>query len=90
MIWVLWNSEEIGVEVLNSYEQFMTVEIKPHGQTNWLLTFVYASPQLQTREILWQTLQHHASTYHKPWLLAGDFNETTCLEEGNHGGTEML
>jgi len=89
-IWVLWNSDEIGVEVINSHEQFVTVEVKPQGVTSWLLSFVCASPQLNTRAILWQQLQQLASEYAKPWLLAGDFNETTGLEERNHGGPEML
>ena len=89
-IWVLWNSEEIEIEVINSHERFVMVEIKPHGQMSWLLTFVYASPQIQTREILWRQLQQLATEYLKPWLLTGDFNETTSLEERNHGGPEIL
>jgi len=42
------------------------------------------------REALWQELQRATATYRKPWILAGDFNETTCLAERNHGGPEML
>ena len=30
-IWVLWNSDEIGVEVINSHEQFVMVELQPQG-----------------------------------------------------------
>ena len=88
-IWVLWNADEIDIAVLNSHEQFVTVEIKSQGQVDWLLTFIYASPQPQTREVLWQELQHRASEYQRPWLLAGDFNETASLEERNHGGADM-
>ena len=25
----------------------------------------------------------------RPWLLAGDFNETVSIEERNHGGPDM-
>jgi len=89
-IWVLWNSDEFDVDVLNTHEQFVTVEIKPHGHPSWNLTFVYASPHLQTRELLWPQLQHLATDYQKPWLLAGDFNETATLEERNHSNPEML
>ena len=35
---VLWNSEEIRIEVITSHEQFVTVEIKSHDHRNWLLT----------------------------------------------------
>jgi len=89
-IWVLWNSDEIEIEVLNTHEQFVTVEIKPHGHPSWNLTLVYASPQVQTRELLWPQLQHLATEYRKPWLLAGDFNETATPEERNHCNTEVL
>ena len=89
-IWVLWNSDEIGVAVRNSHEQFVTVEVQPHDRMSWLLTIVYASPHTQHRDILWQKLQQFASVHDKPWLLAGDFNETISLEERNHGVPEML
>ena len=67
----------------------MTVEIKPPGRLSWILTCVYTSPQPQARDILWQKLQSVATEFHKPWLLAGDFNETISLKERNHGGSEM-
>ena len=57
---------------------------------SWLLTFIYASPHIQTRDTLWQELQSFASECSKPWLLAGNFNETTSIEERNHGGPEMM
>ena len=48
-IWVFWNSDELEIEVLHSHEQFVTIEVKPQGLANWVLTFVYASPQLQNQ-----------------------------------------
>jgi len=84
-IWVFWNSDETDLVVLNSHDQFVTVEVKPQGLASWILTFNYASPQLHNRDILWPQLQQFASTVGKPWLLAGDFNETVSLEERNHG-----
>ena len=89
-IWVFWNSDETDLVVLNSHDQFVTVEVKPQGLASWILTFNYASPQLHNRDILWPQLQQFASTVGKPWLLAGDFNETVSLEERNHGGPEMV
>jgi len=56
---------------------------------SWILTCVYASPQPQTREILWQKLLSLATEIQKPWLLAGDFNKTVSIEERNHGGAEI-
>ena len=89
-IWVLWNSDELDIEVLTAKEQFVMMKINPQGQLTWVLTIIYASPQITTRDTLWPDLQQFASDYHGPWLLAGDFNETATLEERNHGGPEML
>ena len=30
-IWVLWNSKEIGVDVIKSHEYFVMVEVKSQG-----------------------------------------------------------
>ena len=89
-IWVLWNSDELDIEVINSREQFVMIKVHQQGQMDWLVTFVYASPHTSTRDSLWPELQQLASEYHRPWLLAGDFNETSSLEEWNHGGPEIL
>jgi len=88
-IWVLWNADELEVKVLNSQTQCVTVEITSPGRLSWLLTCVYASPHPQIRETLWQRLESFAATFHKPWLLVGDFNETISLDERNHRGPEM-
>jgi len=82
-IWVLWNSDEMDIAVLNSQDQFVTVKVDPQDQVEWLLTFIYASPHSSTRVSLWPELQRLATEYHRPWLLAGDFNETASLEERN-------
>ena len=70
-IWTLWNSEDIRFHVINSHEQFVMVEVKPQRQMSWLLTFVYASPHIQAREVLWQELQQFASKCRIAWLLVG-------------------
>ena len=88
-IWVLWHEDEVDIEVICTHEQFVTVGIKSHGQVSWILTVIYASPHTQMRDILWQDLQRFAVDCGKPWLLAGDFNETVSLKERNHGGPYM-
>ncbi|CAA0810395.1 Unknown protein, partial [Striga hermonthica] len=40
----------------------------------FLVTFVYASPNAMHRRGLWQELQKLAMNIHEPWLLGGDFN----------------
>jgi len=63
--------------------------IKLHGQVSWVLTVIYTNPHSHIRDWLWQELQGFAIDCMKPWLLAGDYNETISLEECNHGGPDM-
>ncbi|KAJ8447005.1 hypothetical protein Cgig2_033574 [Carnegiea gigantea] len=72
---------ELEIEIVDSHNQYMTIEIKRRSRDSWLLTVVYASPHLQTQEHLWAELQQFAMQCGKLWLLAGDFNETIKLEE---------
>ena len=89
-IWVIWNDEELGVDMITMHEQYVTMEIHYKHYMSWLLPIIYANPHTPRRETLWNELELFASNCNKPWLLAGDFNETVNLDEGNHGGTEML
>ena len=63
--------------------------IKLQGQVSWVLTVIYTNPHSHIRDWLWQELQGFAIDCMKPWLLAGDYNETISLEECNHGGPDM-
>jgi len=85
-IWVLWHEEEIDIDIIQSHEQFVTVGVKSHNSISWFLTFIHGSPHTQIRDILWQELHQFATTCRLPWLLAGDFNDTTSLDERNHSG----
>ncbi|XP_021757131.1 uncharacterized protein LOC110722174 [Chenopodium quinoa] len=49
----------------------------------WYFTAVYASPDLSQRQELWQELKNFATTHNKPWLIAGDFNDTRFPSERN-------
>ena len=88
-IWVLWNEEDLDLDVIQTHAQYVTLGVKLQNQIGWFVTIVYASPHLLNRELLWLDLQHFAENCQLPWLLAGDFNETINLEERNHGGPDM-
>ncbi|XP_021766594.1 uncharacterized protein LOC110731050 [Chenopodium quinoa] len=75
-IWVYWKSELVSVEPIVKHRQYITMDIKRVGETPWYFTAVYASPDPTKRNELWQELQNFANQHSKPWLLAGDFNET--------------
>lgn len=75
-IWLYWRSELITVGPIARSNQYITVEITRNGEVPWYFSAIYASPDPSKRQDLWRELSDFASNHHKPWLLAGDFNET--------------
>jgi len=88
-IWLLWDSDEVWLNLVQSHRQFVTMEVTRRGIRPWLFTAVYASPIQQIREELWTELSIFAGVTSAPWMLAGDFNETRNLDERDHGGRDM-
>ena len=75
-IWLLWNSDRVGVVHLASTEQEIHVEVKvlPFN-LSWIFTAVYASSRIVERQVLWENLSKVADLHGKPWIIEGDFNE---------------
>lgn len=46
-IWILWDSQEIDIEIVQSEMQFITMWVTYRRQTRWLFTIFYASPHQQ-------------------------------------------
>lgn len=78
--------EVLLVHILEAHKQFVTKEVSPGGNREWLFTVVYANPHPTMREELWAELEQRASNYNRPWLLVRDLNETRSLDERDHGG----
>ncbi|KAJ8444644.1 hypothetical protein Cgig2_023707 [Carnegiea gigantea] len=76
-IWVLWKSEFITMEIMNKYGD------------DWLFSAVYGSPQEVTRNELWHKLSDFAQANNRPWMLAGDFNDTRDMEERMNCGDDL-
>lgn len=76
------------VEPILKHEQHITMDIKRVGDTPWYFTAVYASPDPMKRRELWDELKEFASTHNKPWLIAGDFNDTRFPSERNKSCNE--
>ncbi|KAJ8438511.1 hypothetical protein Cgig2_032166 [Carnegiea gigantea] len=53
----------------------------PKRAQTWSLSVIYASPNETLHQSLWRELSEFYSTYNKPWLLAGNFNETKTMDE---------
>ncbi|KAL2898046.1 putative RNA-directed DNA polymerase from transposon X-element [Bienertia sinuspersici] len=75
-IWVYWNKNIVTVEPIRQHEQYIIMEIARVGEIPWYFTAVYASPNPSKRQELWRDLKTFAATHNKPWMIAGDFNET--------------
>lgn len=84
-LWLLWNSDKVEVEALANAEQEIHVEVKVlSSDSAWLFLAVYASPRSEERCVLWSNLSKVAELHNKPWIMAGDFNES--LVEGDKFG----
>jgi hypothetical protein len=57
-----------------------SIQVSP-SQPQWLLSAVYASPNLETRLKFWDHLVNFASTHNVPWVVAGDFNDILSSHE---------
>ncbi|XP_056692243.1 uncharacterized protein [Spinacia oleracea] len=76
-IWVFWKPELITVNPIEQHNQYITMEITRIGEVPWYFTTVYASPDPSKRQdLIWRELENFAARNNKPWMLAGDFNET--------------
>ncbi|XP_021852505.2 uncharacterized protein [Spinacia oleracea] len=82
-IWVYWRPELVTVDPILKHNQHITMDIKRVGATPWYFAAVYASPDPSKRKELWDDLKAFATTHNKPWLIAGDFNDTRFPSERN-------
>ena len=81
-IWLLWNSGEVSLDVLMVTDQAIhaSVQMSP-SKPHWLLSAVYASPNLDIRLKFWDQLVNFASTHNAPWVITGDFNDILSRHE---------
>ncbi|KAI9080839.1 hypothetical protein K1719_037148 [Acacia pycnantha] len=84
-IWMLWNLDELYVDVLVKNDQFIHCKLRLEGK-ELLFTAIYASPSEQRRHITWDSLHTLAGGVADPWLLAGDFNDIKSPLEQKGGG----
>lgn len=68
-VWVLWDEEELEVELRYAHKFFLHFAVRTMDNKHWEFTAIYASPNATKRRRLWPKLQVDA-----PWLLLGDFN----------------
>ncbi|KAF7824429.1 ribonuclease H [Senna tora] len=83
-IWIAWKDDMDRVEVIQSH--FQLVHMCVHRKTRpWYLTVVYASPQQDTRQELWDHLCRIGSSQDRDWAVVGDFNDILAAHEKKGG-----
>ncbi|XP_074306482.1 uncharacterized protein LOC141641732 [Silene latifolia] len=88
-IWFYWKTDIVSIQPVTEHLQYMTLEISRNGEPPWFFSAVYASPDPSNRRELWVELEEFGRNNNRPWLLAGDFNETRTLSE-RHGGDDNM
>lgn len=86
-IWCLWDVQSWKVSILNSSPQWVHLSVSWKRQESWLITVVYASPNLARRAQLWDDLSQLAETIDQPWSVLGDFNAILTDEERRGGAS---
>ena len=75
-LWLLWRTDLVEVQILNSTEQEIHALVRPLSSNSfWLLSAVYASPRIAERRWLWDNLKTVADANVLPWVILGDFND---------------
>ena len=55
-IWVFWHTSEVSIQIKECNSQFVTATVSRNNKEDWLFSAVYASPNEQTRDELFEEL----------------------------------
>lgn len=87
-IWLMWKDVNLKVLVLIRNPHFLHVKVEDGSGEVFFLTVVYASPREGERAITWADLEEVSIHVNGCWLMMGDFNKITSVEE-KKGGAEV-
>lgn len=79
-IWVLWNPDNILVELIGTAFHDMHFKIRINNNI-FIFSTIYASRKFSIRKVLWDKLTELANFFDLPWLLMGDFNDISSPSE---------
>lgn len=81
-IWVIWRSDFYKVVKIQSTDQLIHCSVTHvSNNTEFAVTFIYASNDLQERKVLWLNLMDISQRTQGSWLLLGDFNNVLTWED---------
>lgn len=84
-IWCLWDEAQWQVNVIDSSNQFVHLQVTWKRSISWLMTAVYASPRYVSRQDLWDNLKILGEAIDDPWVVIGDFNAILADHERRGG-----
>jgi exonuclease III len=80
-IWILVaQNKDFTIQPFDVHPQIVSMTITRGGR-RWINSFVYASPNPQQRDLLWDYLTDLRVKIHDPWMLIGDFNDIASISE---------
>lgn len=82
---MLWDDTKLQVDYISSFDQILNVAIMNTNHISWILSVVYASPQTQGRESMWNFLKALGSHVFPSWLIVGDWNQVLRAGEKSSG-----
>ncbi|KAL4312070.1 hypothetical protein GQ457_01G013210 [Hibiscus cannabinus] len=84
-IWVLWR-DTVRFDILVVSNQFVHGFCVPrNGEKGFFVTFIYASPEMGKRRLLWDQLRVLEPLQGEPWVLGGDLNVIGSSDERKWG-----
>lgn len=86
-IWLFWRNDMVEVELLATHNQAINALIRRRSEIDWLFTGLYASPNPNSREELWEYIEGVSRAHNLPWLVAGDMNEVRGSSEKSGGAS---
>lgn len=74
-IWCFWDDTQICMEVINFDFQYLTLGVITNTKVQWVISMIYASPEIQNSAQLWRSLESMGSCMDFPWVIIRDCNE---------------
>ncbi|XP_061343129.1 uncharacterized protein LOC133289246 [Gastrolobium bilobum] len=87
-IWILWNQTTFTVDLVEQSHQCIHLRINWPDKEPFIMSAVYASPNLDKRNSFWDELRDFHTRNNEAWVLAGDFNDILGPNE-KRGGASM-
>ncbi|XP_058749839.1 uncharacterized protein LOC131622823 [Vicia villosa] len=80
-----WKRSEINIQVSLKNNQFIHAKVCMENVDEWWFTAIYASPNDNSKKLLWEELKNIAKDMKDVWMLAGDFNDIASSSEKKGG-----